>query len=51
VYQAIGDYMSKYKSGKLPKAFKIIPSLTNWQEVGFFFFFSLMKNRQGLFLS
>ena len=23
-----------YRSGKLPKAFKIIPSLSNWEEVG-----------------
>lgn len=25
--------MSRYKSGKLPKAFKIIPSLANWEEI------------------
>jgi essential nuclear protein 1 len=25
--------LSRYKSGKLPKAFKIIPALANWEEV------------------
>ena len=25
--------MAKYRSGKLPKAFKVIPSLTNWEDV------------------
>ena len=25
--------MAKYRSGKLPKAFKVIPSLSNWEEV------------------
>ena len=25
--------MSRYKSGKLPKAFKIIPTLANWEEI------------------
>merc|ERR1712217_460225 len=25
--------MKHYKSGKLPKAFKVLPSLTNWEEV------------------
>mmetsp|Transcript_50953 Transcript_50953/g.111626 ORF Transcript_50953/g.111626 Transcript_50953/m.111626 type:complete len:445 (+) Transcript_50953:124-1458(+) len=33
VYKAIGAWMKKYSSGPLPKAFKIIPSLTNWEEV------------------
>ncbi|CAG8643561.1 13488_t:CDS:2 [Dentiscutata heterogama] len=26
-------YTNRYKSGKLPKAFKIIPSLPNWEEI------------------
>jgi hypothetical protein len=30
---SVGDILSKYRSGKLPKAFKIIPSLQNWEEV------------------
>lgn len=29
----MGQILSKYRSGKLPKAFKVIPSLTNWEEV------------------
>ncbi|OAD65864.1 hypothetical protein PHYBLDRAFT_119782, partial [Phycomyces blakesleeanus NRRL 1555(-)] len=33
VYTKVGHLLSRYKSGKLPKAFKIIPSLTNWEEI------------------
>jgi essential nuclear protein 1 len=33
VYQGVGKLLSRYRSGKLPKAFKIIPQLTNWEEV------------------
>ncbi|OII74608.1 bystin EN1P like adaptor domain-containing protein [Cryptosporidium ubiquitum] len=33
VYTSIGEWLSKYKSGKLPKAFTIIPKLENWEEV------------------
>ncbi|KAF7726322.1 hypothetical protein EC973_008902 [Apophysomyces ossiformis] len=33
VYTKIGELLSRYKSGKLPKAFKIIPSLVNWEEI------------------
>ncbi|PVU92465.1 hypothetical protein BB561_003822 [Smittium simulii] len=33
VYQKVGDLLSRYKSGPLPKAFKIIPSITNWEQV------------------
>lgn len=29
----VGQLLSRYKSGKLPKAFKIIPSLNNWEEI------------------
>ena len=29
----VGQLLSRYKSGKLPKAFKIIPSLANWEEL------------------
>ncbi|RKO99972.1 hypothetical protein CXG81DRAFT_13783 [Caulochytrium protostelioides] len=35
VYRQVGLYLSKYKSGKLPKTFKIIPTLTNWEEILF----------------
>ncbi|CAG8667210.1 15048_t:CDS:2 [Acaulospora morrowiae] len=33
VYSKVGTLLSRYKSGKLPKAFKIIPSLPNWEEI------------------
>ena len=33
VYTKVGDLLSRYKSGPLPKAFKIIPSLPAWEDV------------------
>jgi len=33
VYYEVGKFLSTYKSGKIPKPFKIIPSLANWEEV------------------
>ena len=33
VFKGVGQILSKYRSGKLPKAFKVIPSLSNWEEV------------------
>eukprot|EP00003_Mantamonas_plastica_P018677 TRINITY_DN304_c0_g1_i2.p1 TRINITY_DN304_c0_g1~~TRINITY_DN304_c0_g1_i2.p1 ORF type:complete len:285 (+),score=83.32 TRINITY_DN304_c0_g1_i2:934-1788(+) len=33
VYTKIGDLLKRYKSGKLPKAFVVIPILENWEEV------------------
>ncbi|CAL1133052.1 unnamed protein product [Cladocopium goreaui] len=33
VYSDIGKFLRFYKSGPVPKAFKVIPSLTNWEEV------------------
>ena len=33
VYTGVGKVLSRYTTGKLPKAFKIIPNLTNWEEV------------------
>mmetsp|Transcript_16293 Transcript_16293/g.47663 ORF Transcript_16293/g.47663 Transcript_16293/m.47663 type:complete len:432 (+) Transcript_16293:60-1355(+) len=33
VYSEIGKWLKHYKSGKIPKAFKVIPSLMNWEEV------------------
>lgn len=33
VYRGVGKVLSKYRSGKLPKAFKIIPSLSNWEQI------------------
>lgn len=33
VYGLIGNILSRYRSGKIPKAFKVIPKLRNWEEV------------------
>uniref|UniRef100_A0A8D0AZ15 Bystin n=1 Tax=Salvator merianae TaxID=96440 RepID=A0A8D0AZ15_SALMN len=33
VYKGVREVLSKYRSGKLPKAFKIIPALSNWEQV------------------
>ena len=33
VFKGVGQILSKYRSGKLPKAFKVIPALANWEEV------------------
>jgi essential nuclear protein 1 len=33
IYHEVGKFMSHYSSGKVPKAFKIVPSLRNWEEV------------------
>lgn len=33
VYASVGKLLSRYRAGKLPKAFKIIPSLRQWEEV------------------
>ncbi|KAI9721067.1 MAG: hypothetical protein M1812_002548 [Candelaria pacifica] len=35
VYSKIGLLLSRYKSGKLPKPFKIIPTLPNWEDLLF----------------
>ena len=33
VYSRVGELLTRYRAGKVPKAFKIIPSLRNWEEV------------------
>ncbi|MBW0466234.1 hypothetical protein O181_005949 [Austropuccinia psidii MF-1] len=33
VYVKVGHLLSRYKSGPLPKAFKILPSLRNWLQI------------------
>jgi essential nuclear protein 1 len=33
LYKQIGMVLSKYTSGKLPKAFKTIPALANWEQL------------------
>ncbi|KAK9863174.1 hypothetical protein WJX84_011381 [Apatococcus fuscideae] len=35
VYQGVGRILHRYSAGKLPKAFKIIPNLRNWEDVLF----------------
>ena len=34
VYKGVGQILSRYRSGKLPKAFKVLPSLRLWEQVG-----------------
>uniref|UniRef100_A0A8C2XNA1 Bystin-like n=1 Tax=Cyclopterus lumpus TaxID=8103 RepID=A0A8C2XNA1_CYCLU len=33
VYKGVNKVLSKYRSGKLPKAFKIVPALSNWEQI------------------
>lgn len=33
VYTAVGKIMSRYTAGKVPKAFKVIPNLQNWEDI------------------
>ncbi|KAA8497353.1 Bystin [Porphyridium purpureum] len=33
VFTRVGDVLKRYRSGKIPKAFKIIPTLSNWEEI------------------
>eukprot|EP00040_Diaphanoeca_grandis_P032868 m.200048 g.200048 ORF g.200048 m.200048 type:complete len:443 (-) comp32758_c1_seq1:231-1559(-) len=33
VFDSVGKILKKYRSGKFPKAFKIIPNLVNWEEI------------------
>eukprot|EP00160_Parvularia_atlantis_P021039 Unigene8951_Nuclearia_a/m.27403 Unigene8951_Nuclearia_a/g.27403 ORF Unigene8951_Nuclearia_a/g.27403 Unigene8951_Nuclearia_a/m.27403 type:complete len:401 (-) Unigene8951_Nuclearia_a:18-1220(-) len=33
VYEGVGRILARYRSGKLPKAFKVIPTLRNWEEI------------------
>ncbi|XP_031825525.1 bystin [Nomia melanderi] len=33
MYEGVRDVLVKYRSGKLPKAFKIIPTLRNWEQI------------------
>ncbi|XP_026484741.1 bystin [Vanessa tameamea] len=33
MYQGVRDVLQKYRSGKLPKAFKMIPHLQNWEQI------------------
>lgn len=33
LYRGVSKVMAKYRSGMLPKAFKIIPTLANWEQI------------------
>ncbi|CAH0722578.1 unnamed protein product, partial [Brenthis ino] len=33
MYQGVRNVLQKYRSGKLPKAFKMIPHLQNWEQI------------------
>ncbi|XP_012534195.1 bystin [Monomorium pharaonis] len=33
MYEGVRDVLAKYRSGKLPKAFKIVPALRNWEQI------------------
>lgn len=33
MYEGVRDVLQKYRSGKLPKAFKMIPHLVNWEQI------------------
>lgn len=33
LYRGVAKLMARYRSGVLPKAFKIIPTLTNWEQI------------------
>ncbi|CAG9861732.1 unnamed protein product [Phyllotreta striolata] len=33
MYEGVRDVLKTYRSGKLPKAFKIIPKLKNWEQI------------------
>jgi essential nuclear protein 1 len=32
-YTGVGKYLSHFKSGKVPKAWKVVPALKNWEEI------------------
>ncbi|XP_022128148.2 bystin [Pieris rapae] len=33
MYEGVRDVLKKYRSGKLPKAFKMVPHLQNWEQI------------------
>ena len=35
MYEGVRDVMKRYRSGKVPKAFKVIPKLRNWEQILF----------------
>ena len=51
MYKQIRTILSRYRSGKLPKAFKIIPSLRNWEQVDLILHFHTFLKRELLTIS
>lgn len=35
MYEGVRDVMKRFRGGKVPKAFKIIPRLKNWEQILF----------------
>lgn len=33
MYRKVGLVLRKYRAGKIPKAFKVLPTLANWEQV------------------
>ncbi|CAB0039284.1 unnamed protein product [Trichogramma brassicae] len=33
LYEGVGKILEKYRSGKIPKAFKVVPSFRNWEQI------------------
>lgn len=33
MYEGVREVLKKYRSGKLPKAFKMVPHLQNWEQI------------------
>lgn len=33
MYREIGLVLSRYRSGKIPKAFKVLPKMMNWEQL------------------
>ncbi|XP_066904867.1 bystin [Halyomorpha halys] len=33
MYEGVRDVLAKYRAGKIPKAFKIVPKLRNWEQI------------------
>lgn len=33
IYVSVGKFLETFRSGKLPKAFKVLPALTEWEEL------------------
>lgn len=33
MYEGVREVLAKYRSGKLPKAFKLLPKVCNWEQL------------------